>query len=155
MQRVQKINMAVEELEDALESYFKGRFHSATVLAGAAEQLFAGYLHEYKLKPAWNGERTIITKIANSLRSDANEKPTTEDEIGNLMNHAYNNSKHAGKADHDIEIDAQKESQHVIDRAISNYDQLLSHPDPDLPDLPDLPLAQRFMMESISDVRVE
>lgn len=152
MQRVQKINMAVEELEDALESYFKGRFHSATVLAGAAEQLFAGYLHKYGLQPAWNGDRTIITKVANGLRSDANEKPTTEDKIGNLMNHAYNSSKHAGKADHDIEIDAKMESQRVIDRATSNYNQLFSHPDLDLPNLP---LAQRFLLESISDVRVE
>jgi hypothetical protein len=152
MQRVQKINMAVEELEDALECYFKGRFHSATALAGAAEQLFAGYLHKYGLKPTWNGERAIITKIANGLKSDANEKPTTENQIGNLMNYAYNNSKHAGKADLDIEINAQKESQSVIDRAISNYDQLLSHPDFDLPDLP---LAQRFRVESISDIPVE
>ena len=152
MQRVQKINMALEELEDALESYFKGRFHSATVLAGAAEQLFAGYLHKYGQKPAWNGERTIITKIANSLRSDANEKPTTEDKIGNLMNHAYNHSKHAGKADHDIEIDAKMESQRVIDRAISNYDQLFSHADLDLPVLP---LVERFLLESISDYWVD
>lgn len=152
MQSVKKINMAVEELEDALDAYFKGRFHSATVLAGAAEQLFAGYLHKYGLKPAWNGERTIITKIANGLRSDANEKPTTEDQIGNLMNRAYNHSKHAGKADHDIEMDARTESWRVIDRAISNYDQLFSHPDLDLPDLP---LAQRFRMESLSDVQVK
>ena len=152
MQRVQKINMAVEELEDALETYFNGRYHSATVLAGAAEQLFAGYLHKYKLNPAWNGDRVVITKIANGLRSDPSEKPTTEDEIGNLMNYAYNNSKHAGKADHNIEMDAQTESRRVIDRAISNYDQLFAHPELVLPDLP---LAQRFRIELISDVRVE
>jgi hypothetical protein len=31
MQKLQKINMTVEELEDALGAYFKGRYHSATV----------------------------------------------------------------------------------------------------------------------------
>jgi hypothetical protein len=152
MQTLQKIDMALEQLEDALEAYFKERYHSATVLAGAAEQLFAGYLHKHGLKPAWIEDRAIITKIANGLRSDPNERPTTEDDIGGLMNRAYNSSKHAGKTDHEIEMDAREESQRVIDRAISNYDQLFTRVEHDLRDVP---LAQRFREESISNIRVE
>jgi HEPN domain-containing protein len=51
MQSIRKIDMAMEQLEDALEAYFRGHYHSATVLAGAAEQLFAGYLLKYGLNP--------------------------------------------------------------------------------------------------------
>lgn len=42
MEEVQKLNIVVEELEDALQAYFNDRFHSATVLAGAAEEHFTG-----------------------------------------------------------------------------------------------------------------
>ena len=150
MEKVQKIDMAIQELEDALEAYFKGRHHSALVLAAAAEQLFAGYLLKYEITPAYPHERSIITRIANALRTESDPKETSEKDIGDLMNRVYNHSKHAGKTDHEVLMDAQDESHRVIDRAISNYDQLftrLEHA------LPDLPLAQRFRMEAISDVR--
>jgi hypothetical protein len=68
------------------------------------------------------------------------------------MNHAYNHSKHAGKTGHEVQIDAREESHSVIDRAISNYDQLSSRIEHDLADLP---LAQRFRMASTSDGKVE
>ena len=57
MQEVKKIDMAVEQLEDGLQAYFNGRYHSALVLAAAAEQLFAGYMHLHRIEPAFSNMR--------------------------------------------------------------------------------------------------
>jgi hypothetical protein len=154
MQQVKKLDMAVEQLEDALTAYFNGRFHSAIVLAGAAEQLFAGYVLKHGMKPAWSQMRSIITKIANGLtqRETGTFGTTTEDDIGNLMNRAYNHSKHAGKKDHLVEMNPKFEAQELIDRAISNYDALFTRVEYDLPDIP---LAQRFRMESVEHIHLE
>ncbi len=53
MREAKKLDIAVEELEDALKAYFDARYHSAIVLAGAAEQLLAGYLLKNNQEPAW------------------------------------------------------------------------------------------------------
>jgi hypothetical protein len=149
--KLKKLDMALEQFEDALKSYFDGRYHSATVLAGAAEQLFAGYLLKHKQEPSWTQMRSAATKIANGLKQQSgDEEPTTLDEMGKVMNRAYNNSKHAGTKDHAVWLDAKMEAQQVIDRTIANFDQLSARPEYDLPVVP---LAQRFIMESIESIR--
>jgi aspartate/methionine/tyrosine aminotransferase len=40
-EEVEKMTMGIQQLEDALLRYYEERYHSAIVLAGAAEQLFA------------------------------------------------------------------------------------------------------------------
>jgi hypothetical protein len=152
MHTVHKIDIAVEQLADALEAYFKGRFHSATVLAGASEQLFSGHLLKHGLTSTWRQDRKLIVKIANGLKAGSAEKHATEKEIGDLMNHAYNNSKHASSTDHTLQMDARTQAARLIDRAISDFDQLCGRVEYHLPDLP---LAQRFREESISAVRTE
>lgn len=152
MKEVRKLDMAVEQLEDALQAYFDGRFHSATVLAGAAEQLFAGYLLKNEQQPAWANMRIAATEIAISLsqQDGSTQKPATLDKIGTRMNYAYNNSKHAGSKDHVLMIDAKLEAQHLLSRAISNFDVLAMRADYDMPAIP---LAQRFMIESVTHIR--
>ena len=137
--------MAVQQLEDALRAYFDGRHHSALVLAAASEQLFAGYMHLHEIKPAFSSMRTAIVKIANGLKSreGGDFKPTTEKDIGDLLNRAYNHSHHAGKTELEVHINPKFEAQETIDRAISNFDTLMFKYD-----LADVPLAQRFIMES-------
>ena len=154
MRQVQKLDIAVEQLEDALRAYFDGRFHSAMVLAGAAEQLLAGYVRKHGLTPAWSQMRTAIVKIANALKAqDGNSgSPTTEKDIADLMNYVYNNSKHAGTKDHIVWMAPKLAAQEVIDRAISDYDVLFARNDYNLSELP---LAQRFMTESVEQVRME
>lgn len=154
MKQVEKIHIAVEELEDALKAYFERRFHSALVLAAAAEQLLAGYVMKHGLTPAWANTRMVVTKIANGLKIDGDtyEKATTKKEIGDLMNRAYNHSKHAGTSDHTQWMDPKDEAHMAIDRAISNYDVLDAQ---GIYDLQDMPLAQRFVTESIANVRAE
>lgn len=71
MKKIEKMDMAVEQLEDALKMYFEDRYHSATVLGGAAEQLLAGYVMKYAMTPAYCRDRTTITMIANGLEEHA------------------------------------------------------------------------------------
>jgi len=154
-QNVQKIDIAIEQLDDALKAYFDGRYHSATVLAGASEQLLAGYVMKHNLTPAWKQARTSITKIANGLRSlqKMDPTPTTEKDIGVLLNYAHNHSKHAGKDEHTIWFDPRFEAQQIIDRAIANFDALFVLSD--YRDLPELPLAQRFVLKSAEEAGLE
>ena len=105
MEQVRKIDMAIQQLEDALTTYYLGRYHSALVLAGAAEELFGVYVRKHGGTPAWGQTRAAITKISNGLRErQGDEEPASEDEIGRQMNYAYNNSKHAGPADLEIRV---------------------------------------------------
>ena len=152
MQEVRKIDMAIQKLEDALRAYFDGRHHSALVLAAAAEQLFAGYMHSHKIMPAFSSMRTAIVKIANGLkdRSGGDFKPTTEKDIGDLLNHAYNHSHHAGKTELEVQMNPKFEAQETIDRAISDFDGLMFKYD-----LAELPLAHRFVMESRDKATIE
>jgi hypothetical protein len=154
MRRVEKLHIAVEQLGDALKAYFDGHFHSAIVLAGAAEQLLAAYVQKHGLIPAYSAMRAAIVKIANGLKArDGNaSRATTEKDIGDLMNRVYNNSKHAGTKDLVVWMDPKLAAQEVIDRAISNYDVLFARSEYNLPDLP---LAQNFMMESVQQVQME
>lgn len=152
MQEVKKIDMAFQQLEDALAAYFNGRYHSALVLAAAAEQLFAGYMHLHELEPAFTNMRKTIVKIADGLKSASvtTEKRTTQKDIGDLLNRAYNHSHHAGKTELELRMNPKFEAQETIDRTISNFDALSSRYD-----LPILPLAQKFIEESAGEIALE
>lgn len=152
MQEVRKIDMAVQQLQDALDAYFNERYHSALVLAAASEQLLAGYMHLHNLEPAFSSMRRNIVKIANGLKSRSGDpfKPTTEKDIGDLLNRAYNHSHHAGKTGLELRMNPKFEAQETVDRAISNFDRLLFKYD-----LPELELAQRFVEESLAESRFE
>jgi hypothetical protein len=146
------LDIAIEQLRDALDKYVEGHFYSAIVLAGAAEQLLAGHLLKDGLTPSFSQERAAATKIANGLKGldGSGSVTSTEKEVGNLMNRAYNSSKHAGKDDHLVRMDPQAAALEVIDRAISNYDLLSTRPDYELPDLP---LAQQLKEEYANQAR--
>ena len=74
-------------------------------------------------------------------REGAAESPTTEREMGDIMNRPYNHSKHAGIKELAVWMDPHADSREFIDRAISNYDMLFGCSEYQLPDLS---LAQRF-----------
>ncbi|VWX34069.1 conserved hypothetical protein [Limnobacter sp. 130] len=152
MQEVKKIDMALQQLEDALAAYFGGRYYSALVLAAAAEQLFGGYLHLHGINPAFSRLRTSIVKIANALKekSGSDAKPTTERDIGDLLNNAYNQSHHAGKTGLELLMNPRFEARETLDRAISNFNSLLSGYE-----LPDLPLVERFLEEAADEITIE
>ena len=116
MQEVQKIDMALQQLEDALRAYFSDRYHSALVLACAAEQLFAGYVHSHGIEPAFSSMRRAIVRIANGLKAESADSfvPTTEKDIGDLLNRAYNHSHHAGKSQLQVRMNPKFEAQEAI-----------------------------------------
>jgi hypothetical protein len=154
MKQVEKLSMAVEQLEDALLAYFDRRFHSAIVLAGAAEQLLAGYVMKHGLTPTFPQMRTAITKLSHGPKTldGSGGARTTEKDIGDLINQAYNNSKHAGTSDHTVWMNPKFEAQEIIDRAISNYDAVAWH---SKYGLTYLPLAQQFKVEPLDDDSLE
>lgn len=154
MQEVKKLDMAVQQLEDALKSYFAGRYHSAIVLAGAAEQLLAGYVLKHRLEPSWSQMRRTVTKITNGLQLQGTGRTgtTTEKDIGELLNRAYNHSKHAGTKDHTVRMDPRFEARELIDRCISNFDMLFSRSDYRLKDIPQI---QDLLRESLDVVQLE
>ena len=154
MIEVPKLAMAVEQLEDSLKAYFERRYHSAIVLAGAAEQLFAGYVLKERMEPAWTQTRRTITKIANGLHYRRTGEPgkSTEKDIGDLLNHAYNHSKHAGAKDHVVRMNPKFEARELLDRVISNYDMLLGC---GTYDLPEISLFHDFIQEPIDEIRLE
>jgi hypothetical protein len=147
---IAKIDIGVEQLEDALKAYYDQRYFSAIVLAGAAEQLLGGYVMKHGLKPSFVSMRSAATKIANGLNAQAgdNASRSTKKSIVDLMNFAYNNSKLAGKTELTVELDPQREAQDVLDRAISNFDALFGVREYELRDIP---LAQRFVRDTIPD----
>ncbi len=151
LRQIEKLQIAIEQLEDALEAYFAERFHSAIVLAGASEQLLAGYVLKHGETPSWVQTRGAVTRIANALRDDADKELTTEKQIGNFLNRAYNNSKHAGTSDHSVVMDPQYEAKAVIDRAITNLDVLEAR---GVEGLREVPLAERFMVESAGEATI-
>ena len=142
--------MAVEQLEDALKAYFDRHFYSAIVLAGAAEQLLAGYVMKHGLTPSFPQMRTAITKLSqgSETRDGSGVAQTTEKDVGEQMNRVYNNSKHAGTDDHTIWMNPKFEAQEIIDRAISNYDAIAWH---SKYGLTYLSLVQQFKVEPADD----
>lgn len=156
MIQVEKRDIGVEQLKDGLRTYFEGRYHSAIVLACAAEQLLAGYVMKHGGTPEWKRARGSMIKISNGLRDHRGDgddsKPSSEKQIGDFMNHIYNNSKHAGKDGHTLLFDPRLEAQQIIDRAIMNYQEAFLRGDHDLPELP---LAQKFLQESANEVTIE
>ena len=94
--------------------------------------------------PSWKENCETITKISNGLRAQQNDtfKPANKNKIGKLMNHAYNNSKHAGKTKNTLQMDPKSSAQTTIERAILNYEKLFP-----LYDLAELPLSNRFLKE--------
>lgn len=149
MIEVSKLTMAVEQLEDSLKTYFGGRYHSAIVLAGAAEQLFAAYVLKQNMEPAWKQSRRTLTKIVNGLhyRQTGEVGKETEKDIGDVLNHGYNHSKHAGAKDHVVQINPRFEARELLERVISNYDMLLEC---GAYELPDIPLFHDFLKEPIN-----
>lgn len=96
--------------------------------------------------------RKTVTLIANSLKEHANEPPTTEDDIGKILNRAYNHSKHAGTKDHIVLMNPRFEAQELIDRCISNFDTLFRLHEYNLKDVPGI---QEFMVNSINDALLQ
>ena len=119
--RVDKIQVASELLERALQMYFDKAFFAAVHLAGAAEELFGSYLL------LWNAG----TSAAESFHDDAAELlgfPADEvpkaisSQLYKLIFHSRNRTKHLSPVgDHEITFDPLLEAETVLSRALTNF----------------------------------
>jgi hypothetical protein len=144
-EEVEKMTMGIQQLEDALLRYYEERYHSAIVLAGAAEQLFAGYLHKHGEEPAFNSSRAASAGLANLILAEKG-RAVTEKEMGDAINRPYNQSKHASSSDLVVKMNPKHDARHFIERAIQNFDACSAL---GYSNLPVIDLAQRFTTETL------
>ncbi|RJX33557.1 MAG: hypothetical protein C4516_01855 [Oxalobacter sp.] len=122
-----KHEIATELLEWAIHAFLSGSaYYSALHLAGAAEEIFAVYLRapEHNLTPSVKSFTEGFLRI--SQPADDVERVKLEKWVIDRMNAPRNSVKHKkGHQDNFVEFNAEEESAEVINRAISNYFQLL------------------------------
>jgi len=146
-----KYEVAVELLDWAITAFLSGTgLYAAIHLAGAAEEVFAVYLKapEHKLTPAIDSIASLFLHI--SLPKDELERAQLEKWVKDRMNEPLNSVKHKrGHGDRTVSFDAEEEATDTIDRAISNYTQLLGKlPLRHLPAIDDFERARRVKINS-------
>ena len=136
---ISKLSVACELLESALIMYYRGDSYFATLhLAGAAEELFAAYLTRQGCKSAFESMRTDGVDLANALST--HDPAMTAKDMAGLMNHGKNRTKHMDSVGDDvIGFEPLEEARDVLDRAVSDYYQLMNHYS-----LPETDLVGRF-----------
>ncbi len=85
-----KINLAKEQLEDAIELLLVKRYISALTLAGAAEEIFTALAHE----KTGNNPFDSLHKLFNISLSEAGEQNISKANYRRLRNSAKNHAKH-------------------------------------------------------------
>jgi hypothetical protein len=125
-----KLSIAVELLERAIELHLRGdSYYAAIHLAGAAEELLNVYTrqiqlgHGVRMKPTFDQIKDGLVAILNP--QSASDREAAEKWAFDRMTWAKNSVKHMrGAKDIDLQLDAEVESEDVIDRAVSTYLQI-------------------------------
>lgn len=149
MIKTEKLVIATELLDRALQMYYKGDSYFASLhLAGAAEEILAVYVEKHGGTSSFKNMKNICvvlskTKIVKDL-IDNGVEPTDKD-IGKIMNKAKNNTKHMNDTGDDfVYFDAQAEAKDLLERAVSNYYYLM-----DFLELEETNLLRRFNTELV------
>jgi len=121
-----KMLVAVELLTCALRMYFDGAYFAALHLAGAAEEILGSYVSRTGVQNAFENLRDGAVRMSEHLSDGTySSEPKV---ISNLMNYARNRTKHHDKSgDDEILFDPRKQSSEILERAMTNYYQLMSH----------------------------
>ena len=141
---VEKLTVADELLEQALRLYYEGTSYFAALhLAGAAEELLGAHLTAVGAKSTFESWRTDGVELANSLRVDGT--PITKRDMGNLLNHAKNRTKHMDSIEDGVAgFDPADEARELLDRAVSDFYHLMQY----FP-LVETPLIARFNRDTL------
>lgn len=120
---INKLDVAVAQLETALELYFSnGCRISITTLAGAAEEILGRYI-EIKDEETALAETVRIVCLLHYKRCGSTPKHAP---IKARANFAKNSFKHMNlEDDFDITIDVEEEAIDMLNRAIDNYWKLI------------------------------
>ena len=117
----EKYEVALELLESALSHYYDSdSYFSALHCAGAAEEILGKYVSHYGGQSSYESTRASLKKLAYGLsKIDLSNK-----EINELLNGTKNNTKHGIGT---INVNSQASAAQMLERAIQNYNLLLSH----------------------------
>ena len=112
-------DLALAQLETALQLYFDGRdFASVITLAGAADEIFG------KLLTASGRESSLasLTKAVTAIHQKLYGEAIASGEVVDRANRARNNLKHWDVGDDLIvKLDLPEEARDMLNRAIDNY----------------------------------
>ncbi len=121
MPAVERLSVACEMLEEALRLYYEDRAHYACLhLAGAAEEVLGSYITKDGGESAFSNHRRVGARLAAHFSTSG--RPASENDIGDLINFAKNNTKHGHGL---VDFDPKAEAHALLDRALSNYYQLM------------------------------
>lgn len=119
--RIDKIEIAIVQLETSIVLFEQKNYIPALTLAGAAEEILGKLLKQ-------KGESPIIDELQGVLREGL--KLTESDKVigSKYLNRARNQSKHANHANENtVDIDYENESTCLISRAIVNLQNLTGY----------------------------
>ncbi len=149
MRATEKLVIATELLDRALQMYYEGNSYFASLhLAGAAEEILAVYVKKHGGTSSFESMRDFAvmlskTEIVKNIIDDGVE-PTPKN-IADIMNRAKNTTKHMNETDDDlVRFDAQAEAKDLLDRAVTNYYHLMS-----FLELEETDLLRRFNAEVV------
>jgi hypothetical protein len=140
----QKLEVACQQLETALRLFFEAdEYFSVITLAGAAEEILGAYL---KIKGGTTSLESLVqgaARISKALTGTASEPKS----LRKVVNQVKNSSKHMdGVADTTFTSYPKKDATDILNRAIDNYYELMSHEN-----IPETPLVRQFNRYRVSD----
>ena len=120
-----KLIVATELLESALRLHYEGGSDfSALHLAGGAEELLGKHLTALGEESSFESLKTAAVRLSKFVDEGGTESAPKA--IAAVMNHAKNSTKHMdGAADDTVHFDARAEAHDILDRAVTNYYQLM------------------------------
>ena len=119
--RIDKLQVATQLLDRALQMYFDQAFFASIHLAGAAEELFGTYLKLWKA--GQTAADSYHDDAAGFLGFSLGEVPkAVSKELYGLIFHSRNRTKHLSpEGDHEITFDPLLEAETVLSRALANF----------------------------------
>jgi len=122
----QKIEIASQLLDTALRHFFSEppEYFATICLAGAAEEILGKHVESKGGESSFNSMKNGAVLISQFLEGES----TTEKAIHKLMNKAKNSTKHMdGGDDSTVDFDPKAEAKDLLERAVTNYYQLMVH----------------------------
>lgn len=138
-----KMQVADELLEKALESYFDGAYFAAIHLAGAAEEILGVYVT--RITGADNAFKSLQhAAVRISALLDEDGEASRPEDIRKLMTYARNRTKQIDAVgDDEIRFDPEQQAKDLLDRAVTDYYNLMSY----------LPFKESHLLRRFNELR--
>jgi hypothetical protein len=119
--RIEKIEIAIVQLETSISLFEQKNYISSLTLAGAAEEILDALLKQ-------DGKSIIVTELSEVLKKGLKSEDSDKSIRDKYLNKARNQTKHANCADENIvEINYENEATCLISRAIVNLQNLTGY----------------------------